>query len=67
MRGRGRISTLAGGLVATLRRRREDRSPRVRLYDSAGTPLALDPASPEGIALLDAATRVVDAADAAAR
>ena len=43
MSRRGRIRTLAGGLVATLRRRREDRAVRVRVYDAAGTPRTLDP------------------------
>ncbi len=62
MSRRGRIRTLAGGLVATLRRRREDRAVRVRLYDAAGTPRTLDPGAGEGAALLAAAERMIDAA-----
>lgn len=67
MTGRGRIARLASGLVATLRRRREDRGPRVRVYDAAGTPRALDPGSGQGAALLAAATRVLDAAGSSQR
>jgi hypothetical protein len=59
---RGRIAALAGGLVATLRRRREDRAVRVRVYDAAGTPRTLDPRAGEGAALLEAAERAIEAA-----
>ena len=62
MSKRGRIQTLAGGLVATLRRRREDRAVRVRVYDALGTPRTLDPGTGEGAALVAAAERVIDAA-----
>jgi hypothetical protein len=58
----GRIRTLAGGIVATLRRRREDRALRVRVYDAAGNPRTVDPEGGEGAALVAAAERVIDAA-----
>jgi len=63
MRGGGRIGTLAAGLVATVRRRREDRAVRVRVYDAAGTPQALDPDAGQGAALLALGAQVVEAAD----
>jgi hypothetical protein len=53
---------LLTGAVATVRRRREDRAPRVRLYDAAGTARALDPGSEQGAALLAAAERAVEVA-----
>lgn len=65
MRGGRRIGSLASGLVATLRRRREDRAARVRVYDAAGTPRTLDPDTGQGAALLALGARVVDAADRA--
>ena len=61
MSRRGRVRTLVGGLAATLRRRREDRAVRVRIYDAAGTPRALEPDSAEGAALVAAAERAIDA------
>jgi hypothetical protein len=68
MKPRGRIDRLTaavGDMAGSLRRRREGREPYVRLYDEAGRPRAVDPASPEGEALLDAAAAMVDAAEAA--
>jgi hypothetical protein len=70
VRPRGRIDSLTaavGDMAGALRRRREGREPYVRLYDEAGRPRAVDPASPLGEALLDAAAAMVDAAEASSR
>ena len=68
MRQRGRIDSVTaavGDAAATLRRRREARQPYVKLWDAAGEVRMPDPDSPEAQALIDTATGMVDAIDAA--
>ena len=67
MRPRGRLDSVTaavGDMAGALRRRREGREAYVRLYDDAGRPRAVDPRSPGGEAILDAAAAMVDAAEA---
>ncbi len=68
MRQRGRIDSVTaavGDAAGALRRRREARQPYVKLWDEAGEVRMPDPASPEAQALIDTATGMVDAVDAA--
>jgi hypothetical protein len=68
VRQRGRIDSVTaavGDAAATLRRRRDARQPYVKLWDAAGEVRMLDPGSPEAQALVDTATGMVDAVDAA--
>jgi hypothetical protein len=62
-----RLSEALGAAAATLRRRREERGPRARLYDERGGMQIVDPASPEGERLLSAAAAMIDAVDVGRR
>ena len=67
MRPRNRIDSVTaavGDAAGALRRRREARQPYAKVYDAEGMAWLLDPASPEGQALLGAAEALVDAVDA---
>lgn len=52
-----RVTSAVEDLAGALRRRREGRVLRIRAYDAAGRVTAIDPGSPEG-------ERIVEAADA---
>jgi hypothetical protein len=68
VRQRGRIDSVTaavGDAAATLRRRRDARQPYVKLWDAAGEVRMPDPDSAEAQALIDTATGMVDAIDAA--
>jgi hypothetical protein len=58
------VAAAVGDVAATLRRRREDREPRIRLYDADGLARAVATDSDDGAALLSAAGAMVDAVDA---
>lgn len=63
-RGLGRMSGFAGGVAAAVRRRQQNREPRVLLYDQAGQPrLAL--AGPERDELIVIAERMLAQVDVA--
>lgn len=66
MKRRGTVDSVAaavGDVAGALRRRREDREPRVRLYDEIGNVRAVLAESEQGAVLLAAASAMVDAAD----
>ncbi len=67
MKPRGPMDSLnaaVGDLAGALRRRREGRGPYIRLHDADGRVRSVDPSTPEGEALLDAAQAIVDTARA---
>jgi hypothetical protein len=67
---RGRIDSVTaavGDMAGALRRRREGREARVRLYDRTGTMIAVDPAGEHAEALLDRAAEMLDLTDVAGR
>ncbi len=51
--------TITGGV----RRRQREREPRAVVYDTAGEPRIVPPASEERAGLIDAAERVIELAD----
>jgi hypothetical protein len=53
---------LAETVAGAIRRRREQREPRVVIYDPAGRPQVLAPESPAHEGLIDTAARLVSAA-----
>ncbi len=60
----GSLTAAVDELSAILRRRREDRARRVRIYDEQGHARALDPAGEEAAPLVDAAAAMIAAAAA---
>jgi hypothetical protein len=58
----GRASEIAGSVVAGVKRRQAARAPKVLLYDDAGRPRMLDPASEASEELVDTARRMVELA-----
>lgn len=65
MRPRSRLDSVTGVVgdaAGALRRRREARRPHARLYAADGTVTVLDPASPQGEALIEIAAAMVDVA-----
>lgn len=56
---RGRATELAETVVAGVKRRQQARAPKVLLYDDAGRPRVLDPASPGAVALFATAQELV--------
>jgi hypothetical protein len=60
-KGLGRVGGLAESAVAGMRRRQQNRAPRVVVYDAAGQSRLLPPESAEHDELLDAAERVLEA------
>jgi hypothetical protein len=70
MRRRGALDSLGavvGDLTGALRRRREGRERRVRLYDERGHARTVDVEGEEAAPLLEAATAMIDAVDAGGR
>jgi hypothetical protein len=55
---------LAETVAGAIRRRREQREPRVVIYDASGRPRVLSPESPAHDELIDTAGRLVSAAAA---
>ena len=51
-----------GAMAASLARRKAAREPRVVLTDPGGHPRTLDPSDPAAVPLLDAAERLISAA-----
>jgi hypothetical protein len=63
MKRRTRLASLSaavGDLTASVRRARDARGERVRIYDASGHGRTLDPASKEAKAALEAAIRLID-------
>jgi hypothetical protein len=58
----GRASELAESVVAGVKRRQAARAPKVLLYDEAGRPRTLDPASERAQALVETARAMVELA-----
>jgi hypothetical protein len=58
----GRASELAESVVAGVKRRQAARAPKILLYDEAGRPRSLDPASEAGRALVEIARAMVELA-----
>lgn len=56
----GRATELAESVVAGVKRRQAARSPKVLLYDEAGRPRTVDPASDAGRELVETARLMVD-------
>lgn len=68
MKQRGRIDSVAaavGDAAGAVRRRREARQPYVKLWNPVGEVRMPDPDSAQAQALIDTATGMVDAVDAA--
>jgi hypothetical protein len=67
---RGRIDSVTaavGDMAGALRRRREGREARVRLYDLTGAMIAVDPAGEQAGVMLDKAADMLDLTDVAGR
>jgi hypothetical protein len=64
---RGRVSGAVGGIAegvaAAVRRRQQDREPRVLLYDAAGNVKAIAEDRPERESLLEAAEGLIELAE----
>jgi hypothetical protein len=64
---RSTIGTMVGGIASqvagTVRRRQQDREPRVLLFDSTGMPRTLAPGTPGRDAIVATAGRLLDLAD----
>jgi hypothetical protein len=56
----GRATELADSFVAGMKRRQAAREPKVLLYDDAGNPRPLDPASKAAGALVETARAMVE-------
>jgi hypothetical protein len=56
----GRATELAESVVAGVKRRQAARAPKVLLYDEAGRPRTLDPASGPATALVETAQTMVE-------
>jgi hypothetical protein len=56
----GRATELADSFVAGMKRRQTARDPKVLLYDDAGRPRTLDPASDAAGGLVEAAREMVE-------
>jgi hypothetical protein len=56
----GRATELAESVVAGVKRRQAARAPKVLLYDEAGRPRTVDPASDSGRELVETARLMVD-------
>ena len=56
----GRASELAESVVAGVKRRQAARSPKVLLYDDAGRPRMIDPASDAGAPLVETARQMIE-------
>ena len=70
MKPRGRIDSVTaavGDVAGALRRRREAREARVRVYDGTGAMRALDPTDELAGAVLDTAMEMLDLSDVAGR
>jgi hypothetical protein len=59
---RGRATELAGSIAAGVKRRQAARAPKALLFDEAGRPRTLDPASAQAQALIATARAMVDVA-----
>jgi hypothetical protein len=59
------VTAAVGDAAGAVRRRREARQPYVKLWDAAGDVRIADPDAPATEALIDTATGMVDAVDAA--
>jgi len=56
----GAVTAALADLAGVVRRAREGLGPRIRTYDERGRARSLDPAAPDGQALLEAAESLLD-------
>lgn len=58
---KGPVGRLADTIAGTMRRRQQDREPRVLLYDGAGEPRVIQPGTDAHAELVATAQRLIDA------